>query len=165
MNYTTSFIGSVNSESIRKFITSVESLSDVDTLTININSTGGAVAPAIALYNFLKKCPYQINTHNLSEVSSAAILFYLAGKVRTTEDVSKFMIHPISFDIHSNCKYYDLQEIIEGLTTDIQNYASIVRDETENLQNLYGDVEHYLKCESIHFDKQSAHRCNIVTQI
>ena len=48
-------------------------------LVINIGSYGGDVAAGIVLYNYLKSLPFEVMTHNIGEVSSSAILFYLGG--------------------------------------------------------------------------------------
>lgn len=167
MHYIYNFIGSINDQSVNNFIHEIEMIKQpMDSLTINISSLGGGVTPAIAMYNYLKSKPFKVYTHNLSEVGSAAILIYLAGEKRTAEDVSKFMIHPISICINESSTYYVVQEILNGVRADIKNYADIVNAETNNLMNQHSEgVEHFLKCESLHFDKINAHQCGIVTEI
>ena len=96
MSYIFNFIGGINTENIttlNNYITSIKNLTSNDTLIINIDSTGGNVSDGIAIYNIIKKLPCNVITHNLGNVSSAAILLYMAGKTRTAADISKFMIH------------------------------------------------------------------------
>ena len=167
MDVSYNFIGSINDQSVDRFIYEIENIKQpINTLTINISSLGSGVTPAIAMYNYLKSKSVKVYTHNLSEVSSAAILIYLAGEKRTAEDVSKFMIHPITICINESSTYYKVQEILNGVEADIKNYADIVNTETNNLMGKHSNnVEHFLKCESLHFNKQSAFDCGIVNQI
>lgn len=167
MDVSYNFIGSINDQSVDRFIYEIENIKQpIDTLAINISSLGGGVTPAIAMYNYLKSKSFKVYTHNLSEVSSAAILIYLAGERRTAEDVSKFMIHPITICINESSTYYAVQEILNGVKADIKNYADIVNTETNNLMSQQSEgVEHFLKCESLHFDKINAHQCGIVTEL
>lgn len=67
-------IGSINDEiyaALKNYIYSQPE--PISKLTVNIISVGGSVTPAIGIYNFLKSLPFHIHTHNLGEVSSAAI--------------------------------------------------------------------------------------------
>ena len=76
------------------------------------------------------------------------------------------MIHPITICIDESSTYYRVQEILDGVNADIKNYASIVNLETQNLKGkLDKNTEHYLKCESLHFDKQKAFNYGIITQL
>ena len=167
MYYTFNFIGSVSEQSVSDFISTIENIkTPINSITINISSLGGSVTPGITMYNYLKSKQFNIITHNLGEVSSAALLIYLGGKIRTAEDISKFMLHPITICINESSTYYKVQEILNGVEADIQNYSNIINIETNNLNKKYdNEIEYYLKCESLHFDKISAHKCGIVTKL
>lgn len=133
-------------------------------LSINICSTGGAVNAAFAVYNYLKSLPFPVQTNNLGDVSSAALLFYLAGSTRVAENVSKFMIHPVELTINEALSYFKVEQLLYSLELDIKHYCDIINQETNCLNGKY-DVEHYLKTESIFFEKQSAYDCGIITQL
>lgn len=123
MYYTFNFIGSVSEQSVSDFISTIENIkTPINSITINISSLGGGVTPGITMYNYLKNKQFNIITHNLGEVSSAALLIYLGGKIRTAEDISKFMLHPITICINESSTYYKVQEILNGVEADIQNY-------------------------------------------
>lgn len=157
------FIGMINDEnmiSLRNFIASRES--QINSLTININSVGGSISSGIALYNYLKQQPFQITTHNIGEVSSAAILLYLAGTTRTAAPISKFIIHPIKMNINGDFSYTQIKEILNNVDADIKNYSKIVNNETNSLNELY-DVNDYLLTDNLIFDMEAARNCHIIT--
>lgn len=163
--YILNFIDAINTENINALnnsIDSIENLTANDTLVININSLGGSVSDGIAIYNIIKKLSCNVITHNLGEVSSAAILLYLAGKTRTAADISKFVIHPLAMNINATCNYYQLKELFDNLTTDINNYLSIVTTELPTITQKY-DILNHLKCEALVLTKNDAVACDIVT--
>lgn len=165
MEYRFDFIGSVNDENIlalRNYIVSLNG--KISKLTINISSLGGSVSSGITVYNFLKQFPFPIVTHNLGEVSSAALLLYMAGGERTSEEISKFMIHPLAIGVSGDLPYYKVQELLNGIDADVKNYLAVINRETENLKNLY-DIEHYLKNDNLVLNKQKAYDCGIVTKL
>ncbi len=105
-----------------------------------------------------------MHTHNLGEVSSAAILPYLSGKVRTAESISKFMIHPLTIGINGELPYHRVQEILHGIEIDIKNFETVICQETNSL-NTKHDVEKLLKSDSLVLDPKAAYECGIVTEI
>lgn len=165
MFYTFNFIGEINTDNINALnncVNSIENLTSNDTLTININSTGGNVSSGIAIFNIVKKLSCNVVTHNLGEVSSAAILLYMAGKTRTAADISKFIIHPLTMNLNTTCNYYQLKELFSNLETDINNYLSIVTTEMPTITQKY-DILNSLKCEALLLTKDDAVACGIVT--
>ena len=166
MTYSFNFIGAINTDNaiiLTNYINS-QNLTSNDTLIININSMGGNVSDGVAMYNILKKLPCNVITHNLSEVSSAAILLYMAGKTRTAADISKFVIHPAVMDLHTTCNYYKLKELFNNLETDINNYFSILTTEIPTITQKY-DILNCLKCNSLILTKNDAFACGIVTTL
>ena len=166
MACTINFIGEINSQNITALIDCINSnknLAPTDTLIININSGGGNVSDGVAIYNIIKKLPYHVITHNLGEVSSAALLLYMAGKTRTAAEISKFMIHPILLNPNRLCNYYQMKELTNILEADINNYFSIVTTEIPTITQKY-DILNFLKYDSLTLTKSDAIACGIVTQ-
>ena len=157
------FIGSINSDMLKDFYGFIATNPDVENLTIYINSIGGDVSASIGIYNLIKNLRFNVTTHNLGDVSSAALLIYLAGKKRTAEDISKFMIHPIALTINKTILRFQAEEILNSISMDIENYAAIVNKETENLKGVY-DINYHLNYESLHLNKEKALACGIVTE-
>ena len=162
MDYTYDLIGTINDDSVTKVMNSIKAKNDIDSLTIRINSGGGSVSSAVALYNFLKSQSFNIYTHNYADVSSAAIIIYLAGEKRTSEDISKFLIHPLTFNLQGTYAFPKVEELFNSISQDIENYSKIVNKETNNLNGLY-DIYQGLKSQAITLDKNKAIQCNIVT--
>lgn len=160
---TFNYIGNINEENfmlLNKFISTLNK--DVSTIKINISSFGGSTTTAIAIYNYLKRLPYKIITNNTGEVSSAALILYLAGQERYAEDNTRFLIHPILYNEPGKCSYFRAEEIIKILKADICNYSAIVNKETNNLNEKI-NIEYILQRESVVLNHTHARECGIVT--
>ncbi|MGN0506667.1 MAG: ATP-dependent Clp protease proteolytic subunit [Lachnospiraceae bacterium] len=164
MNLRFDFIGPINDENILTLRNFIYQHDQITSLTINISSLGGTVYSGITIYNLLKQMTFPITTHNLGEVASSAILLYLAGTTRTAESISKFMIHPISIGVNGDLPYYKVQELLNGIDADINNFLSIMNKETNGFNGLY-DIEHYLKNDSLALDLLNAYKCGLVTNM
>ena len=148
------FIGPINNDNVlclRDYI--ARQTKPIEPLTINISSLGGATASGITIYNYLKRQPFHITTHNLGEVSSSAILLYLAGASRSTEAISKFMIHPVQINGGNDLPYHKVEELLKIVDTDIKNYAEIVNKETNSLNGKF-DIDSCLREPLIKSSKQ-----------
>lgn len=66
---------------------------DVDIINVNINSPGGEVGEAIAIYNALKKHKATVNTYCDGFACSAASIIFCAGSKRYISDIAMLMIH------------------------------------------------------------------------
>ena len=161
---TYTFIGDINTNTVKELMGYITTYNKpIHHLQLNISSLGGSVAHAITLYNFLKSLPCEISTHNLGEVTSAAVLIYLAGSTRTAEKISKFIMHPIKLSPNGTCSYFQLQEMLLTVDADIKNYGAIVNNETNLLNGLY-DIDQCLRSHSIVLDVEAAKECGIITQ-
>ena len=58
-----------------------------------INSVGGVVTDAMAIYNSILKCNTPVDTYNLGIAASAAGLIFQAGRKRYMNDYALLMIH------------------------------------------------------------------------
>lgn len=133
-------------------------------LIININSGGGAVLSAIAVYNMIKQMPYTVETHNMSDVSSAAILPFLAGSIRTAEPISRFMFHPFVINGDGAMSYATVMEKLKILEADLENYAKIVRTEAPAFCAAY-DIIDVLKNQTIIItNAEEGRRLGILTE-
>lgn len=66
---------------------------DVDTINVYINSYGGEVAEALAIYSSLKRHSAQIHTYCDGFACSAATIVFCAGDTRTMGSIALMMIH------------------------------------------------------------------------
>lgn len=84
--------GDDGSRSARDIKQEIEGL-DVDTINVYINSYGGEVAEALAIYSSLKRHSAQIHTFCDGFACSAATIVFCAGDVRTMGTIALLMIH------------------------------------------------------------------------
>jgi len=165
MNLRFDFIGVINDENMLALRNFIESQNEqITSLVINISSLGGSVTSGVTMYNYIKQQNFTVITHNLGEVSSAAILLYLAGSIRTASSISKFMFHPIKIGFGGDLPYYQVEEILKNIDADINNYAKIVNIETQSLNGIY-DVDKYLRTDSLTLTPEDAHKCGIITKL
>lgn len=66
---------------------------DVDTINVYINSYGGEVAEALAIYSALKRHSASVHTFCDGFACSAATIIFCAGDVRTMGSIAVMMIH------------------------------------------------------------------------
>lgn len=66
---------------------------DVDVINVYINSYGGEVAEALAIYSTLKRHPAQVHTYCDGFACSAATIVFCAGDTRTMGSIALVMIH------------------------------------------------------------------------
>lgn len=78
----------------------LQDLQDVDQIRVFINSYGGEVAEATAIYNQLKNNPAKVTTICDGFACSAASVVFMAGDERMMNKVSRLMIHPASTSAH-----------------------------------------------------------------
>jgi ATP-dependent protease ClpP protease subunit len=63
-----------------------------------IESKGGKLAQAMEIHRYLRSLPLDISTYNHSNVSSAGVTIFSAGKRRFAYKMATFMMHhPIAF--------------------------------------------------------------------
>jgi ATP-dependent Clp protease protease subunit len=77
----------------KQFNSDLGSLGDVKQITVRINSPGGDVFAATAIYNALKNHPATINTYVDGLAASAASVVAMAGDTVTMPTASMMMIH------------------------------------------------------------------------
>ena len=78
--------------SSRQIIKEINEL-DVDTINVYINSYGGEVAEALAIYSALKRHSASVHTFCDGFACSAATIIFCAGDVRTMGSIALMMIH------------------------------------------------------------------------
>lgn len=81
--------GAVSARSIVKAINAL----DVDNINVYINSYGGEVAEALAIYSALKRHSALVHTFCDGFACSAATIVFCAGDVRTMGSLALMMIH------------------------------------------------------------------------
>ena len=121
---------------------------EVNVIELLISSHGGSIASGVTAYNYLKTLPYIVHTRNIGYVESAAILPFLAGRIRSAEPMSKFTFHPASIPADGDLSYAKLEEKSRILDTDIAAYAAIVEKEAPAFAKEH-DLLHLLRYETV----------------
>ena len=140
--------GTINTDLVNAISTAMDNLSDCEIFHIILSSPGGETSAGVTAYNLIKTCPVPVHVHNLGEVSSAAMLLYLAGKIRTAAPICKFTFHPMALNINGTLPPQAVEENINLIASDITLYSSIVRKEAPKFCEKY-DIEHILKHETV----------------
>jgi len=94
--------GPINNKSVRDIMLVVRqaTIKSKD-VTLAITTTGGAVGPGLALYNFLRGLPVPVTTFNIASVESMGTIIFLAGTNRVATKDAIFMIHPTSMTLNN----------------------------------------------------------------
>ncbi|MEH6387855.1 MULTISPECIES: ATP-dependent Clp protease proteolytic subunit [Pseudomonas] len=134
-SYVVHFTGPINSSTtgqlIRKCSDAVNS--EASELIVKIATMGGECSYGFSLYNFLMSLPIPVHTHNLGTVESMGNIIYLAGERRTACKHSKFLFHPFHWTLHGSVDHSRMSEYAMSLDYDLQMYADIVRERTEDV--------------------------------
>jgi hypothetical protein len=112
----------------------------IPAINVFITSGGGSVQHAIASYNLLmlaRAKGIRVNTLNIGEVSSAAILIYSAGEERICAPNASFYFHPMSGDrIDGIMKRWRDGDPHRG-------FLPLLDDEREHLGALFSEGQSY----------------------
>lgn len=97
-------------------------------LILGINSNGGNVVAGVLLHNALLAMPFEVVTHNLSNVDSIANVIFMGGAVRKANPGSTFMFHGVGFDGNANERLDEklLLEKLDVITSDQKRLSQII---------------------------------------
>ena len=141
--------GPINTDLVNAISAAMDNLTpDFGMFHILLSSPGGETSAGVTGYNLIKNSPVPVHVHNMGEVSSAAMLLYLAGKIRTAAPISKFTFHPMALNINGTLPPQAVEENINLISSDITLYSSIIRKEAPKFCEKY-DIEHILKHETV----------------
>ena len=104
---------------------------------VYLATTGGSPFSAINLYNFVKSLPQKTTVYNMSNVSSAGVLFFLGFKNRIGVPDCSFMIHQTTIPNKSIFPEWvnvvDIETQKESLLVTDDNTRVIIEKETKVL--------------------------------
>jgi ATP-dependent protease ClpP protease subunit len=131
------FITDIDNQSISNLLKSVEDgyTNGVNFFRILISSSGGLIVPGLTAYNYLKSLPVYIETVNLGDIASAAMMLFCVGKQRISVPNARFMLHDLTYRFQVGSEPLDLSESylkerIEGIKMDRRRYAQVVANTT-----------------------------------
>lgn len=111
---------------IKQFSESLFMADNKENLPIHvmIDTDGGNVKTALAIYDIMQSTHAPVYTYALSEVSSAGVLIYIGGERRFAFNHSQFMLHPASLTVSGNHLEFD-------------NTMSMVKSQTERVEDIF----------------------------
>ena len=147
--------GDVSNERAEKFVTRLHELYEEggDPITVFINSVGGSVTDALAIYDVLQNAPCQISTVGLGKVHSAAVTVLLAAprENRASYANTEFMCHDISWKSDGPRAF--LKDRVTQLERTVNQVLSIYSSDTslslEEAKRLFfsDQADHYFSAE------------------
>jgi ATP-dependent Clp protease protease subunit len=125
--------GDVSNERTEKFITQLHELFEQggEPITIYINSCGGSVTDALAIYDVLQNAPCEVYTVGLGKVHSAAVTVLLAAprENRAAYPNTEFMSHDISWKSDGPRGF--LKDRVDQLERTVNQLVSIYTRDTD----------------------------------
>ena len=114
---------------------------EVDEIDVHINSTGGAVAEGIAIYNVLKNSGIKVTTYCDGFACSAASVVFMAGDERVMNEASLLLIHNAWTYAQGNAA--DFRKEAENLDTitqaSVKSYMRHVNISEEELKRMMSE--------------------------
>ena len=125
--------GEVSSERSEKFIGQLHDLFEesAEPITIYINSCGGSVTEALAIYDVLQCAPCEIFTVGLGKVHSAAVTVLLSAPAdnRSAFPNTEFMSHDISWKSDGPRAY--LRDRVDQLERTVSQLVAVYTRDTK----------------------------------
>lgn len=134
------FLGDDGSRSAMDIKQAIDGL-DVDTINVYINSYGGEVAEALAIYSALQRHKAQIHTYCDGFACSAATIIFCAGDIRTMGSIALMMIHNcMSYLGYANSEEMrkaaeDNDKINQSSIEAYKKVSSLSEDEIKDMMN------------------------------
>lgn len=98
----------------RDFIAAVEAQGEVDTIEVTINSRGGEVDHALAIFNFLKNHPAKVRMNVGGVAMSAASIILMAGDTIDMPANAILMVHaPRSWGAETAAEHRALADVLD----------------------------------------------------
>lgn len=143
--------------------------SKVQQVYILLSTTGGGVREGINLYNVLRGMPFELITHNVSEVNSVGNAIFLAGKKRYATPNSTFMFHGVGYTLQQNQRIEekDVREKLAGILREQARIGDIISQNTtlgtEEIAGLFKEAQ--IKDATFALDKGIIHEIRDVQLI
>lgn len=119
----------------KDFVAELRAL-DADSITLNINSPGGFVDDALAIYDAILRHPADV-TARITVAASAASFVAMAADKRVITKNGKFQIH----DAHAFIGIMEVAnaESIDEIIANLTQAKALLNEESENIANIYAE--------------------------
>lgn len=129
--------GDVSAASLSK---QLDTLNDVNEISVYINSYGGEVAEGLAIYNSLKRHKAKVKTYCDGFAASIASVIFMAGDERIMNESSLLMIHNAWSCVQGNAEELrkmadDLEKITQASVAAYKAHSDLSEDEIKELMD------------------------------
>ena len=134
----------------KEFSNELKALGDVSVIKNHINSPGGDVFEAAAIYQLLAQHPATVETHIDGMAMSAATVVALAGDSVAMAENGLFMIHdPMTFAMGNKAELTKVIEILDKVTETIVGvYTAKTGDAPEKMRELMAAETYFTAAEA-----------------
>lgn len=153
--------GSIGTDELRTFLTFVrdEIPDDCEGLDVLMQSEGGSVPVALAFAELLLSLPCEVRTCNLSNVDSAAVIVFAAGKERFAPRGSTFFLHPVGKCITGVKNAAELRQLADEIDYDTGRETEFLSRQTGTNSQKWRD----LMDKSVRIDDSTALELGLAT--
>lgn len=131
----------------KQFIADLKAL-DVDTIKLAINSPGGAVFDALAMYNALRQHPANVEVTIMGVAASAASLVAMAGDTIIMPDNAFMMIHnPLNFAYGNADDLREMADVLDKIGASLVGIYAARTGKPEDEIKAMLDAETWLNAE------------------
>lgn len=128
------FTAEVNQASANRFIQLLLTQREQGTerLVIAMNCPGGHVNSGVAIYHVMRSMPYEIVSHNISNVDSIANVIFLGADMRFAVPHATFMFHGVGLNAKEGMRLEEknLKEYIDSIDADNNRLAKLIASRT-----------------------------------
>ena len=114
------FFNDIDEETAAQAIQAIHYMEDIseEGIEVIINTLGGNLYEALALYDVIRSSPCLINTVAMGKVMSAGVIVFAAGDERYSHLHTTFMIHEVAWntDMEKMSYHKNTTELMETLT-------------------------------------------------
>lgn len=134
-----------------------------DTVELSLACGGGSIMAGLALYNALRGMPFDLHTHNIASVDSAALLIFLAGSKRFATPISSFHFHEVAWSFAAKD---DLPlTVISDAQRWLKLHQSIMAEAVSKVTSLDKDAVLDMMDRGATLNAEEAKRCGMVHEI
>jgi ATP-dependent Clp protease protease subunit len=156
------FAGTIDAPGLNRIFTgiAVASQNGVKTVKLAFQSTGGFVSDGVALYNFFRGCPVQLELYNIGGVASVAAVAFLGATKKYASAQATFMFHR-TYSTPPQGEAPLLRSIADGLVIDNERTEAIIRSHL----NLPEDRWTNMTGGQLHMTANDALQCGLIDAV
>lgn len=129
------FTAEVNQSSANHFIQLLldQRSRQLERLVIAMNCPGGHTNSGVAISQVMRAMPFEIVSHNISNVDSIANVIFLGASVRYAVPTATFMFHGVGLNAKEGMRLEEknLKEYLDSIDADNKRLADLIASRTD----------------------------------